>query len=120
MKDIKKCIENLQVSISKVEDKEYKEIFNNIEDILGKLSYKVEEVMTNQTVLAENLKYIDDDIVNLQEELFEEVSVEELSELEEEYKEVYCKHCGKPVYMESTTIEEASEIPCPYCGENII
>lgn len=119
MKEIKENIKNLQNSISKIDDKEYKELFKNVENILSSLSNKIEELMTNQAVLADKLNCIDDDIVDIQDELFEEVSIEELEEMEDDYKEISCKNCGKPIYIENSTLQKESKIPCPYCGENI-
>lgn len=120
MKEIKKKIEDLNLTISKIENDQYKNIFEDISDILKCLSSKVEDVMINEAVLAENFKYMDDDISNLQEELFEEVSIEDLDEMEEEYKEIPCKNCGKTVFVEESALQENKEIPCPYCNENII
>ena len=120
MKEIKKKIDDLNLTISKIEKDEYKSIFKDISDILKALSAKVEDVMINEAVLAENFKYMDDDISNLQEELFEEVSIEDLDEMEEEYKEITCKNCGKTVFVEESALQENKEIPCPYCNTNII
>ena len=76
-------IEKLKEEISTIDKSEYKNIFfNNISSILEGLSNKIEEVMVNEAVLSENLKYMDDDISEIQEELFEEVSLEELDEFE--------------------------------------
>ena len=120
MKEIKKTMDKLNTSIENVNDEKYKEIFTDISLVLDGLSKKVEEILVNEAVLAENLNYLDDDISDIQEELFEEVSLEELDEMEEEYREVNCSKCGRPIYIESSTIKGNDEIPCPYCGENII
>ncbi len=120
MKEIKKKIESLNTAISKIEENENKEIFNKISEIIGDLSSKIEDVMVNEAVLAENFKYMNDDISNLQEELFEEVSIEDLDNMEDEYKEVTCKNCGKEVFIEESAIRENKEIPCPYCNKNLI
>lgn len=119
MKEIRKNIEDLKNEISTVEKAEYKNIFENISFILDGLSNKIEEIMVNEAVLSENLKYMDDDISVIQEELFEEVSLEELEEIESEYAEVSCNKCGKPIFIEASALESESSIPCPYCGENI-
>ncbi len=87
--------------------------------VLWRKCNKIEEVMVNEAVLSENLKYMDDDISEIQEELFEEVSLEELDEFESEYTEVSCNKCGKPIFIEASALEE-DNIPCPYCGENIV
>ncbi|HEY5524150.1 MAG TPA: hypothetical protein VIK26_02315 [Clostridium sp.] len=120
MKEIKNKIEKLNANISKIKDENYKELFNEVSSILEGLSSKVQEIMVNEAVLAENLKYMDDDISDIQEELFEEVSLEELDEIEEEFKEVSCKGCGRTIYIEASALKENKEIPCPYCDENII
>lgn len=120
MNDIKKAINELNTSIDQVKSEDYKNLFTDISKILDGLNEKVEETMINQTALAENLNYLDDDISDIQEELFEEVSLEDLDEFEDEYKEVNCNSCGKPIYIESSALDENKEIPCPYCGENII
>lgn len=120
MKEIKETIESLKVSISEVKDENYKELFNNMSNILEGLSEKVEEILVNETVLAENFKYMNDDISGLQEELFEDVSLEELDELDDEYKEVKCTNCGKEVFIETSAIHENKDIPCPYCNKNIM
>lgn len=123
MKEIKKKIESLNTAISEIQEDEHKEIFNKISEIIEDLSSKIEDVMVNEAVLAENFKYMNDDISNLQEELFEEVSIEDLEDLEDmedEYKEVTCKNCGKKVFIEESAIKENKEIPCPYCNKNII
>ena len=120
MKQIKEVINQLSTQINNINDDKYNEMFNNISFILDGLTNKIEEVMVNQAVLAENLKYLDDDLSDIQEELFEEVSLEDLDEFEDEYKEMICDKCGKPIYIESSALKENKEIPCPYCGENII
>lgn len=120
MKDIKDRIENLNINISKINDENYKDLFNQVSNILEGLSSKMQEIMVNEAALAENLKYMNDDISGIQEELFEEVSLEELDEIEEDFKEVSCKVCGKNIYIEASALKENKEIPCPYCNENII
>jgi len=120
VKDIKDKIENLNANISKIKDENYKELFNEVASILDGFSSKVQEIMVNEAALAENIKYMDDDISDIQEELFEEVSLEELDEIEEEFKEVSCKGCGKTIYIEASTLKGNKKIPCPYCDENII
>ena len=118
MKNLKNKIEELNITISKIEEEKYKEVFSSISEIIKDLSTKVEEVMVNQTALAENFKYMDEDISGIQEELFEEVSIEDLEELEDEYKEVSCANCGKTIYIEDSILKDG-DVECPYCNEKI-
>ena len=120
MKEIKKKIEVLSNNISKIEDEKYNALFLQVNEILESLSLKVEDIIVNEAVLAENLKYINDDLSDIQEEMFEEVSIEDLDEIEEQYTEINCKACGKTVFIEASALKGNKEIPCPYCNENII
>ncbi|MCI5726154.1 MAG: hypothetical protein MR274_01240 [Clostridium sp.] len=119
MKEIKDKIDLLRNSISKIENKEYGGLFNQITDILDDLYSSVEEMMENQAVLVENLSCLDEDISDIQEELFEELSIEDLEEIEDEYEEVKCKNCGKPIFMEKAVIKDDKKIECPYCKNSI-
>lgn len=120
MKDMKNKLDTLNNLVSMVEDEKYKDVFTNIYDVLQGLYTKIDEILVNEAVLAENFKYMNEDISDIQEELFEEVSLEDLEEMEEEYKEITCNNCGKPLYIEETTLKGNKEIKCPYCNENIV
>lgn len=119
MKDIKNKLDVLREDISKVEEDKYNKIFSEMYNLLEAYSKKIEEIMENQAVLAENFKYMDEDISGIQEELFEEVTLEDLEEFEDEYKEILCKNCGKPIFIEESTLKENKNIKCPYCNEDI-
>lgn len=119
MKNIKDKINNLRKNIDKVQDDKYKEIFNQFSNILDELNENVEEVMVNETVLAENFKYMNEDISGIQDEIFEEVSIEDLEEMEEEYQEITCDNCGKSIYIEQSVLDKNEEIECPYCNKSI-
>lgn len=119
MEELKNKIEELKNSLSKIESKEYKECFNSVTSILDIMNEKIEELIVNQETLEENIKFMDDDLSNIQEELFEELSIDELNDIEDEYTEIICAHCNKAVFMEQSTLSNNDEIPCPYCNENL-
>lgn len=119
MEELRGKIEELKNSLSKIENEEYKECFNSITSILEIMNEKIEELTINQETLEENIKFMDDDLSNIQDELFEELSIEELNDIEDEYTEITCVHCHKPVFIEQSTINNNAEIPCPYCNKNI-
>ena len=120
MNNIKKEIQELNSCIDKIDNSENKDILNKISSIFNKLSDKIEELEINQETIQENLEYMDDDLSGIQDELFEEVSLEELTEIEDEYKEIKCIHCNKPIFIESSALEKNDNIPCPYCNKNIM
>ncbi|MGL5378515.1 CD1247 N-terminal domain-containing protein [Clostridium sp.] len=116
MKEINNDIEALKDVISKIDDKNNREIYTKITNILEKISGKVEDTILRQEYLEENVQYMDEDLTDLQEELFEEVSFDELSDFEDEYIEINCKNCNKPLFVEKESLNSKKEIPCPFCS----
>ncbi|MBE6063628.1 MAG: hypothetical protein E7207_08800 [Clostridium butyricum] len=119
MEELRKEIDNLKTSLSKVKDKEYKECFNGIFSVLNIMSNKIEELLVNQETMEEKMQYLDEDVSGIQDELFEEVSIDELNDIEDEYTEINCIHCNKPIFIEKSALENNAQIPCPYCHKNI-
>ena len=119
MEELRKEIEEFKDSLSYVKDDTYRKYFENIQSILNSMTNKIEEIVVNQEAIEENMQFLDDDLSNIQDELFEEVSIDELCDMEDEYVEVNCVHCNKPIFMEKSVLNSNEEIPCPYCHENI-
>ncbi|GAB6170332.1 hypothetical protein JCM1393_27920 [Clostridium carnis] len=119
MKEIKDNINLLKETITNLSDGKNKEIFSQISSILVSLSDKLEETIVKQEFLEENVQYMDEDITDLQEELFEEVSFDDLNEIEDEYIEITCTNCKKPFFVEKDALDNNKLIPCPFCSKNI-
>ena len=120
MIEIQEVLEDLKVKVSKVENEEYREIFGTINNLLECLSDKVEEIIVKQESIEENIQFIDEDLTGLQDEFFEEVSLEDLEEFEDEYVEIECSKCKKPLFVEKGALESNQSIPCPFCNESSI
>ena len=116
MREIFDEIDNIKNSIESIQDEKYKELFNQISNLLINLSDKVEEVIVKQESLEENVGYIGEDLTDIQDELFEEVSFEDLIDIEDEYVEISCKECGKPLFVEKGALNKNNNIPCPFCN----
>ena len=119
MEELRNEIEDLKNNLSKIENEEYKQCFDSVFSILEIMNQKIEELTINQETIEENIKFMDDDLTNIQDELFEELSIDELNDMEDEYTEIICSHCNKPIFMEQSTLSKNDEIPCPYCNKNI-
>ena len=119
MEELRIEIEALKRSLSQIENNEYKKCFDGVFLILESMNQKIEELTINQENIEENIKFMDDDLTNIQDELFEELSIDELNDMEDEYTEVNCTHCNKPIFIEQSTLSNNNEIPCPYCNKNI-
>ncbi|MCR1949743.1 MULTISPECIES: CD1247 N-terminal domain-containing protein [unclassified Clostridium] len=120
MKDIKDKIENIKTNVTNISDDKYQNIFSSILSVLDEMSDVIEDMNNRQDYLEENVQYIDEDLTGLQDELFEEVSIEDLIEMEDEYIEVNCKNCNKPLFVEKDAIDNNKSIPCPFCQEEAI
>lgn len=116
MREIFEEIENIKETIQSIEDEKYKELFTKISSVLINLSDKMEEVIVKQESLEENVGYIGEDLTDIQDELFEEVTFEDLMDIEDEYVEVKCKCCGKPLFVEKDALNKNNNIPCPFCN----
>ncbi|MGG5462457.1 CD1247 N-terminal domain-containing protein [Clostridium sp. B9] len=115
MKDIRENISTLLEAMNKNTelDKEFKDSLLNV---ISSLVEKVEELQVNVETLDENIELLNDDLSGVQDELFEELTLEELEEYEDEYCEVVCDKCHKAIYIEKNILDKAESIPCPYCG----
>lgn len=120
MEEIRKQLGEFRNSLNNIEDEKYKDYFSRMTSIMDAFSNKVEEVIVNMETIEENVDFMDKDLSNIQDELFEEVSIEELNDIEDEYKEINCVHCNKPIFIEQSALDSGKEIPCPYCHKNII
>ena len=119
MEEIRNDIEDLKKKVSSIESNEYKDCFDKLTSVLENMSDKIEELIVNQESIEENIRFMDDDLTDIQDELFEEVSIDELNDMDDEYTEINCAHCGKSIFIEQSALNNNNEIPCPYCDKNI-
>ena len=87
-------------------------------DVVNGLFDSVEGLTVNLESVTEDLSLMNVDLSDVQEELFEEMSFEEL-EQEDEYIEVKCQSCKKPIYVENSVLKNKEKISCPYCTNQI-
>ena len=116
MRDVYTKIDQVKNKINDIKDEKYADIFNSLSDILLDLSSKVEDLNSRQEYLEENIEYIDNDLTDIQDELFEEVTFDDLNGFEDEYVEINCEKCNKPLFVEQQTLNNNNPIPCPFCG----
>ena len=95
MKKIFDEINDLRQVINDIDDEKYKNILSAISGVVNDMALKVEEIIVKQEAIEENMEYIGDDLTDMREELFEEVSFNDLENLEDEYEEIHCPFCNK-------------------------
>ena len=115
MEKIYNTVSNLRTLINddSLDNKMFKE---KVLDLIESLANKIEEMQINRETLDENVSLINDDLSEVQDEIFEEVTFEELEEFEDDYVETICNNCKKVLYVERSVLKNNEEIPCPYCN----
>ncbi|MGL4655372.1 MAG: CD1247 N-terminal domain-containing protein [Sarcina sp.] len=118
MDNIRENLNSLKLILDKNKDLD-NEFNRKLLEVVNGLFDSIEGMTVNLESVAEDVALINDDLSNVQEELFEEMSFEELEEQEEEYVEVKCQSCAKPIYVENSVLKNKEKISCPYCTNQI-
>jgi ribosomal protein S27E len=84
----------------------------NIVDVLDSIAEEVNCLYSAQQDLENYVESIDEDLTDIEEEVYEDVD-------EEEFVEVECPDCHETVTFEADLLneDEALEVTCPHCGE---
>lgn len=92
-------------------------ILANIIDVLDDMANDFHNIYVAHQDLEDYVETIDEDLTDLEEEIYEDTYSEEMAE-EEEFVEVQCPACHEAVTFESDILSEADaiEVTCPYCG----
>ncbi|MGL4451488.1 MAG: CD1247 N-terminal domain-containing protein [Sarcina sp.] len=118
MDNIRENLVSLKVILDNNKDLD-NEFNRKLLEVVNGLFDNIEGITVNLETVTEDVALINDDLSNVQEELFEEMSFEELEEAEDEYVEVKCQSCSKPIYVENSVLKNKEKISCPYCTNQI-
>jgi hypothetical protein len=94
MKELREKISKLSALISEDSNTDNRDFKVNVLDILSDICDEVEALQVNQENLTENIEFLNNDISDIQEDLFEDVSVDDLDCGDEKYVEITCNKCG--------------------------
>lgn len=119
MKKIDEKIETLYKLLENESDKN-SNLYKVTTEVLEMISQEVSIMKNDISSLKETVGFINADVSELQDQLFEEVSVEDLEDISDDYIEVKCNNCGEKVYLEDDVIKNNDFIKCPNCGENLL
>lgn len=86
----------------------------NMVDVLGDMAEEIDCLQVGQEDLENYVETIDDDLTDLEEEVYEDIEDLDLVEVE-------CPNCHETVAFESDLIDDddAIEVTCPNCGETV-
>lgn len=93
-------------------------ILINIIDILDEIVDEIAELNTSKDELDEYVQTIDEDLANVEGELYGNDDNDDYSD-ESQYIEVECPHCHETVYFADDLFDSEDELLCPNCNETI-
>lgn len=96
------------------------EVFKAAAEVMEILSKEISDLKRATDSIKETVNFLNDDVSELQDQLFEEVSIEDLEDISDNYDEIECKNCGKKLYLEMSAIKNNDVIKCPDCGANLL
>jgi len=100
--------QGLNVSSSTAEG----EVLINIIDVLDDMAEEFNNIQLVQDDLGNFVESIDEDLTDLEEEIYEDVD-------DENFVEVQCPSCNETVSFASDILEDEDdvEVSCPHCGD---
>lgn len=101
------------------EDTNEGKLLTHIIDVLDEMAQAIAELETSQAELDEYVEAIDEDLADIEDEVFGEEDDEEDDEEDSRYIEVECPHCHETVYFDEDIFEDEDDIICPNCNETI-
>ena len=88
-----------------------------IADVLGAMAEEIEEIQDTESELQDYLDAVDEDLCDVEEELYGEDC--ECEDIEDDFEEVKCPHCGEYVYVDKDLLVDNDEITCPSCHKAV-
>ena len=88
----------------------------NIIDVLDDMAEEFNNIQLVQEDLGTFVESIDEDLTDLEEEIYEDEDVDD-----ENFVEVQCPSCHETVSFASDILEEDDdvEVSCPHCGDTV-
>lgn len=109
---LKGLMEGMEIDKSTKEGK----VLSEMADILKDIATEIEYVKDSQEDMEEYMSALDEDLEDVENEIYGEDDDEED---EDDYVEVKCPSCGEVVYVENDILDEEKKIECPNCGKSI-
>jgi len=92
-------------------------------DILEDFADAIVEIDEDADEMAEYVEAMDEDLTNIEEDLYEDLDEEEDDEDDDEdieFVEVECPNCNEEVYIDEDLLyEDDIDVVCPRCNEKI-
>ncbi|APF26016.1 TPA: hypothetical protein LA742_001859 [Clostridium botulinum] len=109
---LKGLIEGLEVK----EDSKEGKIISVMSDILQDIAYEVEDMKESQSIIQEYVDTIDQDLLSLQEDFYDE---DEDEDFLEDFMGIECPMCDETIYIDKDVFGGKANICCPNCHKEI-
>ncbi len=111
---IKGLADGLVLDENNKQDKLIKIIIEALDEMAAEISY----LEDSYEDLCEQVDAVDEDLSNLEDEIYEEDETDSLDDMnDEEYYEIECPGCNEILCIDEDMLDE--EITCPSCGMKI-
>ncbi|WP_425448607.1 CD1247 N-terminal domain-containing protein [Dethiothermospora halolimnae] len=104
--------EGLGIDNKSKEGKLLLHIIDTLEDFADTIS----ELSGEQEELSDYIDYIDEDLADVEDEVYENLDYEYEDDID--YIEMECPHCKETVYLDKNLLDE--DAVCPNCLETIV
>lgn len=94
-------------------------LLHEIVNILSEFVEVINDLDDSQMQMSEQLEEIDEDLAQVESEVFDYEDFEDEDYEEADYYEIQCPSCKEIVYLDESMLEEDNEFVCPSCKEPI-
>jgi hypothetical protein len=116
---LKGLAEGMQISDATNEGK----LLKTIIDVMDDFALSIEDIEEIQDQMGEQVDNIDEDLAEIEKEVYDIEDEDEEEEEEEEdicFSEIECPHCSEKINVDVEMIDdEGNTIECPNCHEKI-
>lgn len=109
---LKGLAEGMQIGDSTNEGKLLKAII----EVLDDMALSVSEIEETQDLLGEQVDSIDEDLAEIEREIFDEEDEDSDCDCLGEFE---CPYCNKSICLDEDSIDDNDEVECPHCNEKI-
>ncbi len=119
---LKGLVEGMNIDYKTNEGK----VIHQIISVLGDFVTAFEEMEDEQAEISDHLEEIDEDLADLEYEVYDEFDDEyddeydyEIDDDDMAYYEIECPNCQENIYLDEELLEEDDDLECPNCKQPI-
>lgn len=92
-------------------------VINAMISLLDDMTDSIQGCESSIDDLNENMESLNDDLSDVEDCVYE---CEDDDDIDEDFTELECPHCGESVYFDPELVESEADLTCPNCGKTIV